>query len=1248
MLKRSSCAAAVVAILALSLPRVGAAQQCVIRDASCPPAIEVDFSEVPDELPYGLPPNESLDTMYGVKGFVIPNVVGDIFPDSTPPWESDPDFYCADICDVGESGEWHPKNRCPNMADESIQDEVANGADWFATDTWNCNYNCLAWAVGRTDAWIWEACEGPSAGVFVPVTQLQQHLERYGYVPSAHCFPECGVRKLVGLGVWDTATQQILSPHVAVEVGDRSEESPEEGGWWESKFGDGYRVLHRFWDIAGGCFDYGGVFGCWERDEPGANAALCEPGYDPFADPANEVPVEICERWGTENYLFCRDEFCAAWGQGACPAEDADADGIAYPLDSCPHFANTGTDTDGDGIDDVCDDCLASIDSGQQNCDAQWDEGEPADRQGDACDPDPCTAWHYDAAGSALSPSIEEAGPGQLVEGELAYVSFDTVGFAGDGSEDETVQDVQGRYCSCAGAGDCEEACNTVGQLDTNPFLGTGWFPLNRVEDSERTREALADVLFVKGGPGGASITWDWQEEDCPGDGRRIDCAELSHQRFRLWLRPLVDPASWPDGWPSGRHNYYTDGEEELRVAVLPAPQQEPEWPGPRLVPEGNCFACGVQFFDASAFAFIGEFDPEFPLPDESPFRFAGGGAEDPVQGIGLGLIDPRTLAVTAFLPTRGASALDEPRVTGAALAIVSGSLDGLPSDVPLPPGGQPDASIWLFGGIDASGLPTSALYRGDTVQAGSPLDRGLEWHREYSSGPVPEGRVGTVLAHDRIGGTLVLLGGAGADGVLADDLWRFDLGTHEWRRTGLRGSPLAPGLGRRAFMAHAQLDEVVYLYGGRGPDGSPREDLWALDLSNGSLRSLEQDRAGPTPGPRAGAAFAVDGGAAALLLFGGEGVAGSTNDLWRYDLRTTRWQRLASPCSAGPCPPARDAAMLGTGRPGAATVLTRIGDERVPQALWYFDALRAGRPGWTSYTEWTRSARASDCDGDGSRDPEVGLACATSSDWFAEPAARACDSRGALAVCPETSPTLLAVHELSVAPTASFAVRGSTILVADGHELERWRLRPGDEPESLDAERLEGRPSAVAFDGGLALVATTRGVEVFSLAGGRLTSLARRVVDGHIGAMASDGHRLYVAAGRRLLVLDGATPELSELASVELPNAGSEAIGVAGTRVVLASGAELFVVSAADPSSPTVASRLLLHGATDSLRGRGSTIYGLERSGDPYVADVSDPSAPALVGDHDVAEWVRGASFVPGFAVRRAGRTLEIAEIAR
>jgi N-acetylneuraminic acid mutarotase len=80
-----------------------------------------------------------------------------------------------------------------------------------------------------------------------------------------------------------------------------------------------------------------------------------------------------------------------------------------------------------------------------------------------------------------------------------------------------------------------------------------------------------------------------------------------------------------------------------------------------------------------------------------------------------------------------------------------------------------------------------------------------------------------------------ILCGFGGADSRRDyNDTWLFDVPTRKWtelQRTGYTPSP------RRGHAA-AFVDDVMYVFGGRGVDGADLDDMYAFKLSSKDLAS--------------------------------------------------------------------------------------------------------------------------------------------------------------------------------------------------------------------------------------------------------------------------------------------------------------------------------------------------------------------------------------------------------------------------
>jgi hypothetical protein len=929
------------------------------------------------------------------------------------------------------------------------------------------------------------------------------------------------------------------------------------------------------------------------------------------------------------------------------PAEaedDADGDGIADSVDNCRGLYNPEqdeTDTDGDGFPDLCDNCALAANPDQSNCDPQWDENNPTGLEGDACDPDPCTAWQNPVYHSVLHPSSEDLGNGNIAQGGRAEFAFDAMGgsmdpnslsFFADGSGDEHAVDVAARYCSCRhadpGLDGCRDDCEEDGVVSGEALTGLGWLPMTRRVGGDTSREPIPDVLFRREGGSIGVHSWDWQGDECPAanpGNPHVACGALSEnqQRFRLWLRPLVDDGTWPTGWEEDEHNFYSFGEESMSVRVLPQPGDPLPWPGWPFIPEGPCYECGMRFFGEQFLPMFREFDPAFPLPTSSPYRFAGAGGGDAIQGLGVLLLDPDSLTPVVFVPSEGVTSADEPRVTKSLTCVA-------------PAAG--DADLWLFGGLNGAGAASGALYRGQTDTDV------ILWTRISATGSTPAGRTDGLLAFDPVTESLVLYAGKAGTTTLAD-VWRFDTVSEAWEQAELAHFGGASPGSRHSF-AHAQHDTTVYFYGGKDASGAFLADMYELDLTTLTVRAVPQDLSSGGPGARASAGMAAEVGGQSLLLFGGANSAGAASDLWRFDLGTARWSRISRPCTGGACPPSGAASLLAGPRLGSVILPAAVAGEPHPEPYWHFDSARStASPGWISAGAWRSSPASADCNANSVPDSGLGYACAPSSSWYAAPSSRACDRLGAQLACPQISTSSTGTTSFSAPTPAYFAARDGLVVLASGTSVKRIKLVAGQTPTVISTATLTGTARSVVLDGQLAFVGTSVGVEVYSLAGTSLVKLGQKTLSGGASAMAGDGHRLYVAQGMTFRVYNS-TSSLPELGSASMPLTTTPTIAtVAGSRVLVAGGTKVCVISVVTPSAPTVVSTPSVGGTTTSLRARGRVGYGMLSTGVTYVLDVS--ASPALVGTHDVTSWSRGATHLVRFAVQLNGGNLEVATLA-
>jgi hypothetical protein len=147
-----------------------------------------------------------------------------------------------------------------------------------------------------------------------------------------------------------------------------------------------------------------------------------------------------------------------------------------------------------------------------------------------------------------------------------------------------------------------------------------------------------------------------------------------------------------------------------------------------------------------------------------------------------------------------------------------------------------------------------------------------------------------------------VVVGGSGPTG-LSDDTWLFDGSTATYQLTSPPHRPIAasgaglvydPGVGPNASTGR------LLLFGGLTATGESAA-LWRFDGQDWGELGTSSDPAAtstdePRPLGRTRAAVTIDPTRRLLYLFGGARQGGLLGDLWRLDLRSLTWERLALP----------------------------------------------------------------------------------------------------------------------------------------------------------------------------------------------------------------------------------------------------------------------------------------------------------------------------------------------------------------
>jgi hypothetical protein len=609
-----------------------------------------------------------------------------------------------------------------------------------------------------------------------------------------------------------------------------------------------------------------------------------------------------------------------------------DLDLIDYRCSGGYYTLQVTPDADGDGVSDALDNCILP-NPDQANCDERDDvrDDTPLRFRGDACDPDRCVDLATRVSRSSKVRWVDEHGGVRIRGGDEVGVHFRGVGGEPHPFDPRIyatgrpprVEPVRMRYCECEPHPEDETSCRFTEECPIDVADGA-WDPTrwSRLED-ERFVDGdgdVPDVMFAHPerpeymkNQNRTDLRWRWREDLGWDDGDPDEHA-------MLWLRP-EEPGL--DDW---KGNKYTDL-MLLRVAegmlVRWLPQYEP------ATGHGNPPRM-LDVLIARGFRPLpGPWDELIDLPFDLPSlllvsRGAGSSLDQsryalqPTDRAVLSALAVRhqsteTGFVSEYVPARfeGNAQLD---LASFAFTVMLETTTPKASNETNPQSLNDGLSLWAFGGVDRNRQYSAELWRGELDRSGQ--ESIYRFTRlDFPNAPSPRARA--VLMPDVEGQRLVLLGGRSPQGRL-DEVWALDLATQQWSRQQVE---LPADVGRVGAAAVSD-GEHAYFYGGRGAQG-PGCRLWRLDLRTLSFEPLSEAWR-PSPGVRIGASMVLDATREVVYLHGGHSpLRGFRNDLWVFDLRRRRWQRLADDCQPGDdCPPpARGSALLSSGTPGAVTL---------------------------------------------------------------------------------------------------------------------------------------------------------------------------------------------------------------------------------------------------------------------------------------------------------------------------------------
>lgn len=219
---------------------------------------------------------------------------------------------------------------------------------------------------------------------------------------------------------------------------------------------------------------------------------------------------------------------------------------------------------------------------------------------------------------------------------------------------------------------------------------------------------------------------------------------------------------------------------------------------------------------------------------------------------------------------------------------------------------------VVLFGGTNGSARfnDTWAYFKGNWIEVNTSL------------GPSPPARYAAGIAYDPSTSEVILFGGNGTVGDLADT-WEYQNISQNGSTVNGTWSPLSPLASpparEGAEMAYLPPERAVVLFGGEGSAGF-LGDSW--QYSGGNWTELTPPI---FPSPRMDAAFTYDTNDGFALLFGGLGASGPLNDTWAFLngvwTNLTPWSPAARG-SAGMAYDSLDASVVLFGGSGTAGVL--------------------------------------------------------------------------------------------------------------------------------------------------------------------------------------------------------------------------------------------------------------------------------------------------------------------------------------
>jgi len=171
-------------------------------------------------------------------------------------------------------------------------------------------------------------------------------------------------------------------------------------------------------------------------------------------------------------------------------------------------------------------------------------------------------------------------------------------------------------------------------------------------------------------------------------------------------------------------------------------------------------------------------------------------------------------------------------------------------------------------------------------------------WHRALNGTAALNRAYFTAHEHRR---EVVIFGGAGPNGKIYDDVWRYSIIHNNWTQDSyLNVSQTVAALISRQFHASTILGDKLYIFGGHTfSNGRTSNSLLSYDLNSTEWAVVEADGSAGSPPGRQGhslQAFHDPSLGPSLILFGGYSdnpFTGGYNDAWQYVILKNAWIEL-------------------------------------------------------------------------------------------------------------------------------------------------------------------------------------------------------------------------------------------------------------------------------------------------------------------------------------------------------------------